>query len=45
MNFESDLVEIIKGYFSSEGISYEERGNTSDLVTRYCEMRMRRIGN
>ena len=43
MNFESDLVEIIKGYFSSEGISYEERGNTSDLVTRYCEMRMRRI--
>ena len=43
MNFESDLVEIIKGYFLSEGISYEERGNTSDLVTRFCEMRIRRI--
>ena len=43
MNFESDLVETIKGYFLSEGISYEQRGNTRDLVTRYCEMRIRRI--
>ena len=43
MNFEADLVDTIKGCFSSEGISYEERGNTSDLATRYCEMRIRRI--
>ena len=43
MNFESDLVDIIKDYFSSEGISYEYPKDTRDLTLRYCETRIRRI--
>ena len=43
MNFQSDLIDIIKGYFSSEGVSYEDSGNASDLAARYCEIRVRRI--
>ena len=44
MNFQSDLIDIIEGYFSLEGISYEGSGNAANLAARYCEIRMRRIG-
>lgn len=44
MNFKSDLVDIVKQYFATEGISYEDMEDASDFAARYCEMRIRRIG-
>ena len=43
MNLENDLIDIIKRYFSVEGISYEDKGSGSDFATRYLEMHTRRI--
>ena len=43
MNLNSDLIDIIKHYFSMEGISNEGDGEASDLAARFCEMRIRRI--
>ena len=43
MNFKSDLIDIIKHYFSMEGISSEDDGEASDLAAQFCEMRIRRI--
>ena len=43
MNFKSDLIDIVKRYFTTEGISFEDTGDASDFVARYCEMRIRRI--
>ena len=43
MNFKSDLIDIVKRYFSMEGISFEDSGDASDFAARYCEMRIRRI--
>ena len=43
MNFEADLINVVKHYFSKEGISYENGGVASDFATRYCEMQIRRI--
>ena len=43
MNFKSDLIAIAKGYFSTEGISFEDSGDASDFAARYFEMRIRRI--
>ncbi len=44
MDFKSDLIDIIKDYFRKEGVSFEEGADASTFATRYCEMRMRRIG-
>ncbi len=44
MSLENDLIDIVKHYFSAEGISYEDEGGASDFATRYFEMRTRRIG-
>ncbi|MDE2997750.1 MAG: hypothetical protein OXU79_01575 [Gemmatimonadota bacterium] len=43
MNFKRDLIEIVKHYFATEGISFEDTGDASDFAARYCEMRIRRI--
>ena len=43
MSFESDLIDIVKCYFSAEGISYEDKGDASAFATRYFEMRCRRV--
>ena len=43
MNFESDLVEIIKHQFSMENTHYKDDGDTGYFAARYCEMRIRRI--
>ncbi len=43
MDFKSDLIHIIKHYFSTEGISYEDNAEASDLTARYYEMQIRRI--
>ena len=43
MNFKSDLIDIIKHYFSMEGISSEGDGEGRGLAARFCEMRIRRI--
>lgn len=43
MNLKSDLIAIVKDYFATEGISFEDTGNASDFAARYCEMRIRRI--
>ncbi len=43
MNFKSDLIDIVKHYFATEGISFEEKGDASDFAANYSEMRIRRI--
>ena len=43
MNFQRDLVDIIKGHFSQQGISYSGSGDVDDLAARYFEMLLRRI--
>ena len=43
MNLKSDLIAIVKDYFATEGISFENTGDASDFAARYCEMRIRRI--
>ena len=43
MSLEDDLIDIVKHYFSAEGISYEDNESASDFATRYFEMRTRRI--
>ena len=43
VDFKSDLIEIVKRYFTTEGISFENTGDASDFAARYCEMRIRRI--
>lgn len=39
MNFKSDLIDVVKHYFATEGISFEDTGDASDFAARYCEMR------
>ena len=43
VDFRSDLINIIKSYFSSLGISHNEDGDAMQFATRYCEMHIRRI--
>ncbi len=43
MSLENDLIDIVKHYFSAEGISYGDKESASDFATRYFEMRTRRI--
>ena len=43
MNFRRDLINIVKHYFATEGISFVDKGDARDFATRYCEMRIRRI--
>ena len=43
MNFESDLVGIIKRQLSMENIHYKDNGDARYFAARYCEMRIRRI--
>lgn len=43
MDFETDLVDIVTGYFHSEGIRYTDDGDASDFAALYFEMRIRRI--
>ena len=43
MNLKSDLIDIIKHYFSMERISSEGDGEARGLAARFCEMRIRRI--
>jgi len=43
MNFKSDLVDIVRDYFSKNKISYENVGSASDFAARYFEMLVRRI--
>ena len=45
MNFTADLVDLIKRYFVSEGIVFEEGKGVSDLAALYCEMRRRRVSS
>ena len=43
MNFKSDLIDIVKQYFATERIAFEDTGDTRDFAARYFEMRIRRI--
>lgn len=43
MNFKTDLIDIVKYYFSAEGICYENKGDANEFAARYFEMRCRRI--
>ena len=43
MDFELDLIEIVKGYLWMEDISFEDNGDARDFAARYYEMRIRRI--
>ena len=43
ISFAADLIEIIKCYFSAEGICYQDKGDASDFAARYFDMRIRRI--
>ena len=43
MNFQRDLVDIVKGHFSQQGISYSGSGDADDLAARYFEILLRRI--
>ena len=43
MNFKTDLIDIVKCYFSAEGICYENKGDANEFAARYFEMRCRRI--
>ena len=43
MNFKSDLVDIVRDYFSKNKISYENVGSACDFAARYFEMLVRRI--
>jgi hypothetical protein len=43
MNFEADLVEIVKSHFADTSISYDEDGDADYFAARYCEMQIRRI--
>ena len=43
MDFKSDLIDIVKQYSTTEGIAFEDTGDTSDFAARYFEMRIRRI--
>lgn len=43
MNFEADLVEIVKSHLADTCISYDEDGDADYFAARYCEMQIRRI--
>ena len=43
MDFEADLVEIVKRYFIETGISFNVDGDADYFSARFCEMRIRRI--
>jgi hypothetical protein len=43
MDFETDLIDIVKRYFAAEGICYEDQGDAADFAARYWEMRKRRL--
>jgi len=43
MNFESDLIDIIKKQFSIENIHYKLDGSAGYFASRYYEMRIRKI--
>ena len=43
MNFESNLIEIIKHQFSTENICYEDNSDARYFAARYCEVCIRRI--
>ncbi len=43
MNFKVDLVDVVKDFFSKNGISYAKTGSASDFAARYFEMLVRRI--
>ena len=43
MNLQRDLVNIVQGYFSQQGISYSGSGDADDLAARYFEMLLRKI--
>ena len=43
INFQCDLIEIVKRYFSQAGISYKDGGDAGDFAARYFEMLIRRV--
>ena len=43
MDIKSDLIDFVKHYFATEGISFKDTRDASDFAARYCEMRIRRI--
>ena len=43
MDFQRDLIDIVRDYFSQRDISYEGLDKAEDFAARYCEMRIRRI--
>ena len=44
MDFKSDLIEIVKRYFTTiRYLLLKSTGDASDFAARYCEMRIRRI--
>ena len=43
MDFETDLIEIVKSSFREDKISFSEDGDADYFAARYCEMRIRRI--
>lgn len=43
VDFRRDLIDIVRIYFSQNGISYKDGIKAGDLAARYCEMRIKRI--
>ena len=43
MNFESDLIDIIKSQLNTDDISYNKHGDASYFAARYYEMRIRKV--